>query len=163
MSRNDENYEKPSRYKQWQEKSGSPIATRVMTKQEIEEFRHTLVASFGCDDEDITYDFRKIADVADEDRDDCLWLKYKMRCISESTGRPTYREVFNIKLPIPEDIRKMAEHMRKQQAIAKPLAILNAAVEADILPLPEVAEPIVDVVPVAVRPVLRKPTRGGKK
>lgn len=112
--RSDENYEKPSKHRQWQERSERPIAARPMTTDEIEEHRINLVNSYQCNDSDISYDFQKIQDENDEDRDDCLWLKYKMKCIV--AGKPTIREVFSIKLPIPEELKRMAEHLRKQQA-----------------------------------------------
>ncbi len=109
----DENYEKPSRHKMWHERSGKPIATRAMMKSEIEDYRKVLVNSYQCDNSDITFDFQKITDENDEDRDDCIWLKYKMRCMID--GKPSAREIFNIKLPIPDEIRKMAETLRRQQ------------------------------------------------
>ncbi len=111
----DENYEKPSRHKLWHERSGKPIATRPMMKSEIEDYRKVLVNSYGCDNTDITFDFQKITDEDDDDRDDCIWLKYKMRCISDDGKTTTTREIFNIKLPIPDEIRKMAETLRRQQ------------------------------------------------
>jgi hypothetical protein len=110
----DENYEKPSTHKQWQERSERPIATRSMTRKEIEEHRINLVSSYQCEDGDITYDFQKILNENDEDRDDCLLLIYKMKCIMG--GKPTIRDIFSMKLPIPEEVRTMAEQLRKQQA-----------------------------------------------
>ncbi len=99
---------------QWQERSERPIATRPMTKAQIEEHRRNLVLSYKCDDEDITYDFEKIFDENDEDRDDCLLLIYKQACIWK--GKPTRREIFRMKLPIPEELKMMAEQLKKQGA-----------------------------------------------
>ncbi|SIP86118.1 Hypothetical protein PACV_405 [Pacmanvirus A23] len=163
-------YEKPSRHQQWQERSERPIAAKHMNKEEIEEFRRNLVASYKCKDEDITYDFQKIFDEKDDDRDDCLWLKYKMKCIY--AGKPTIREVFNIKLPIPEQMKRMAEILKKQQAeraskkasLAKPAQ--NVQTEQTVQPIIE--EPAdnlqntqnqENIPEVDARPKLRKPTR----
>lgn len=137
MNTHDENHEKASRHKQWQERSERPIAAREMSAHEIEEHRRNLVSSYKCADEDITFDFYKIFDDNDEDRDDCILLKYKMKCVIN--GKPTIREVFSIKVPIPEEVKKMAEHMRRQQA--------SRTQKTDT------------IVPVANRPVLKKPSR----
>lgn len=103
--------EKPSRNQQWQERSSRPVAARPMNKQEIEEYRKLLVRSYKCDDADIWFDFEKIRDENDEDRDDCLLLIYKMKCIQ--AGKPTTRYIFTCKLPIPEELRVMAEQLKK--------------------------------------------------
>lgn len=110
--------EKPSKEKQWHERSERPIATRPMSKAEIEEHRVNLVKSYGCADSDITYEFQKITDEYDGDRDDCLWLRYIMKCVV--AGLPQKREIFVIKLPIPEEIRREAEAMRRAQASRVP-------------------------------------------
>lgn len=104
--------EEPSKYQQWLENQDAPVATRTMNKQEIEEHRNNLVASYKCANNDITYKFQKILNEDDEDRDDCIWLKYYLKCIID--GIPTDREIFKIKLPIPEELRKMANQIRKQ-------------------------------------------------
>lgn len=112
MSQTD--YEKPSRRGQWQERSERPVATRPMTNDDIEEHRRNLVASYQCSDSDIHFEFQKILDENDEDRDDCLLLRYKMKCVVAK--KPTVREIFTMKIPIPEELRRMAEQMRQQQA-----------------------------------------------
>lgn len=109
-----EDYVKPSKRRQWQERSERPIVQRPMSHDEIEEHRRNLVFSYKCNDSDITFDFQKILDGDDEDRDDCLWLKYKMKCVI--FGKPVVKEIFAIKLPIPEELKLMAEHLRKQRA-----------------------------------------------
>lgn len=171
--KDDENYEKPSKHKQWQERSEKPIAARAMTKEEIEEHRLHLVQSYQCEDSDISYDFQKIIDENDEDRDDCLWLKYKMKCVV--AGKPTVREIFNIKIPIPDDIRRMAEQMRKQQASRTPMRKPLKALPAPSTPstpvysgptieeLPPSPQPEQTEEPQVARPKLRKPTRATKK
>lgn len=118
----DEDYEKPSRHRQWQERSSAPVAARPMTSAEIEEHRLNLVASYKCEDKDISFEFQKIIDENDEDRDDCLWLKYKMKCIVNS--KPTIREIYSLKIPIPEEVRRMAEQLKKQQMARKPAALM---------------------------------------
>lgn len=136
----DENYEKPSRHKQWQEKSEKPVMTRVMTKYQIEELRRNLIASYDCEPEDISYTFHKIKDDDDEDRDDCLWLKYNMKCIRY--GKPVVIDIFTIKLPIPDEIKNMGEQIKKQQA--------NRVIQTKALPAPEQTH--------TSRPKLIKPT-----
>ena len=106
--------EKPSEKRQWRERSRAPVAIRPMTGDEIEEHRRNLVASYQCEDSDITTEFQKIYDENDEDRDDCLFLKYYMKCVV--AGKPVVREIFTVKLPIPEELRRMAEQMRQQRA-----------------------------------------------
>ena len=169
-AKSDENYEKPSKHRQWQERSERPIAARAMTEYEIENHRLLLVSSYQCDDTDITYDFQKIQDENDEDRDDCLWLKYKMKCIT--AGKPTIRDVFSIKVPIPEELKMMAQRMRKEQA-ARTRAQRKPNMSLKALPAPVKEEPVqeedVMVEPAVVdepaesRPKLRKPVRVVKK
>jgi hypothetical protein len=135
---NSDNYEKPSRRGQWQEKSERPILTRPMTKAEIEEHRLNLVNSYQCNDSDITIDIQKIFDEKDEDRDDCVWLKYKMRCVMN--GKPVIREIFSIKLPVPEEIRRASAEMKKARSKAP-------VYRKPIRSLPSPTTPVVDGVP----------------
>ncbi len=104
--------EKPSNKPQWQEKSDIPMATRPMSKQEIEEHRVNLVASYKCKDTDIYYKFQKITNDEDDDKDECLWLKYYLKCVMD--GVATDREIFKIKLPIPDELKRMADQIKKQ-------------------------------------------------
>jgi len=142
----DENYEKPSRTKQWQERSERPTVTRSMTRDEMEEHRQNLAASYRCDIEDISYDFQKIADTNDEDRDECLWLKYRMKCVIK--GKPSIRDIHTLKIPLPERIRKQGEQMRQQRAAGEN--------HAQTLALP--APPPMQDTPKLRKPVLRKPS-----
>lgn len=176
MSTKDD-YEKPSKHRQWQERSERPIASRPMTPDEIEEHRLNLVNSYKCDDSDITFDFQKILDENDEDRDDCLWLIYKMKCIV--AGKPTVRNVFCIKLPIPDELKKMAEHIRRQRgagtARRKPVKALPAPepLIEEIPATPQNQPPPTSVSsmtslataqePPVARPKLRKPIRSTRK
>jgi hypothetical protein len=70
------------------------------------------VKSYRCDDKDIMIDFEKIRDENDEDRDDCLWLIYKNNCVWK--GKPTWREIARLKVPVPEEIRMRAAQMKSQ-------------------------------------------------
>lgn len=156
----DENYEKPSKHKQWQERSERPIAVQSMSKEQIEELRRNLIASYQCEDNEITYDFQKITDKDDEDRDDCLWIKYKLKCIRN--GKPTTAEIFTIKLPIPDSIKKAAEDLKKTQMSAQ-VRPAQLQITNGIMPAPVVTNPPVDPEPVATRPKLRRPVTRGKK
>lgn len=113
-----------------------------MTNEEIEEYRRILVMSYQCNDTDIKFDFEKIVDVNDEDRDDCLWLVYKYTCIWY--GKLVDREIARLKLPLPEEIRIAAEKILRENRAKQ-----RAAVPA----LPEPSRPI----PPRVRPPRRKP------
>ncbi len=169
----DENYEKPSKHKQWQERAEAPVAVRPMTRDEIEEYRQNLVASYGCDDKDITFNFVKIKEEEDDgDRDDCIWLKYKMRCVR--AGRPCVSEIFTLKLPIPDTVKQQAEELYRRQAARvptqnKPPRMLPAP-RQPVVGQPAVAPPVSQP-PAAQsiadeqipRPKLRKPIRPIKK
>ena len=113
----DENYEKPSRHKQWQEKSSRPIISKPMTREDIEEHRLNLARSYQCEPHEIVYDFHKITDENDEDRDDCLWLKYSMKCIVDS--KLIERDIFSLKIPIPVEVKLRADQLRRQQAMRR--------------------------------------------
>lgn len=111
---NPQEQEKPSKTRQWQERSERPIASRPMSPQEIVAFMKTLADSYKCEVSEITYDFEKIQDENDTDRDDCLWLMYRMKCVIG--GKPGTRDIFRIKLPIPDEVRRAGEMARQQQA-----------------------------------------------
>lgn len=123
--------------RQWNEKALRPLATRPMNKAEIEEYRKILVMSYQCDDGDITVDFEKISDDQDRDRNDCLWLIYKLKCIWY--GKPTRREIARLKLPIPDEIKIMAEKMKRE---SKPeVAALPAPMATPMAEAPKVRVP----------------------
>jgi hypothetical protein len=109
----DDFYSQPSRHKQWQEHASNPTMVKPMDKSQIEELRQNLVGSYNCDNADITVVFERIIDENDEDRDDCLMLKYVFRYIHR--GKIQYKDVFSIKVPIPEDIKLLAEQRKKEQ------------------------------------------------
>jgi hypothetical protein len=125
---NPETKEQPSTSRQWTERSGAPIATRAMTKDEIEQHKLLLMQRFGyTNPEDMKWVFEKIQDEKDNDRDDCLWLKYLMKV--EEKGQPAWRVCFTLKIPIPDKLRQAAEAMRGQREHrtrtrgAKPMAL----------------------------------------
>jgi hypothetical protein len=151
--------EKPSKARQWQERSDHPIASRPMTPQEIIGFMKIQADSYKCDVSEISYEFTKIQDENDSDRDDCLWLTYKMKCVI--AGKPGTRDIFRIKLPIPEEVRRAGEMARKQQAqqgrrraIMPPQAAPEAAPAANP---PAVAPPTV-APPTVAPPTVQEPT-----
>lgn len=109
----DENYVKPSNHKQWQERSDIPVIHNKMTKEKIEEHKANLVASYGCDPSDIKYDFERITDRDDEDRDECILIVYKMDTIR--FGKKTTVVIFSQKCLIPEHLKKKAEQMKREQ------------------------------------------------
>ena len=123
---NTQEQEKPSKTRQWQERSECPVASRPMTPAEIVQFRKVLADSYKCGPQFVSYEFEKIQDEKDADRDDCLWLIYRLDCIVK--GQPAKRDIFKIKLPIPEEVRKAGEEQRRKQAqqSRKPKAILPA-------------------------------------
>lgn len=127
---NPQEHEKPSKTRQWQERSERPIASRPMSPQEIVAFMKTLADSYKCEVNEITYDFEKIQDENDTDRDDCLWLMYRMKCVIG--GKPGTRDIFRIKLPIPDEVRRAGEMARQQQAKRgrRNLAIMSPATAA---------------------------------
>lgn len=151
-------YEKPSNRNQWQERADMPIINRSMTRAEIEEYRMRLVESYQCDPNDITWEFRRIAeDDDDDDRDDCLWLKYKMKCVQYN--KPCVRDVFSIKLPIPQEIKSRADEIRRAQTgqrvpQRRPVRALPAPQHAVIAPTATLAPEE----PTRAR-VVRKPVR----
>jgi hypothetical protein len=107
------NHDAPSEKRGWNEKSASPIAARTMTAAEREEYRKVLVQSYQCEDADIAFDFERIRDENDDDRDDCLWLIYRMKCVV--LGKPTVKDIFRIKQAIPDELKQVAERMRQQK------------------------------------------------
>ena len=160
----DENREKPSAHKQWQEHSSKPIATRPITSAEIEEHRRNLVKSYGCFDKEITFVFEKIRDEDDEDRDDCLLLIYKLKCVIAS--QPTNKIIFVLKIPIPEEVRRRANEQREQRFKARgemrrPTLLLEASPRVT-RPGTVVVPPVIETPPediCATRPVLKKPVK----
>lgn len=96
---------------QWQERPARPIAVRPMSAEEIEEHRRNLVASYQCNDEDIVFNFFRIEDELDDDRFDCLLLVFQMKAIWR--GQMKNREVFKLKVPVPEFIQIRADQIKR--------------------------------------------------
>lgn len=78
-----------------------------LTKEDISDLRGNLAAAYQCPLEDITYSFQKILDDLDDDRDNFLMLVYTMN----KPGTDP-REVFSIKIRIPEEIKIMVKHLK---------------------------------------------------
>src|SRR5690606_15913423 len=74
--------------------------------------------------DDITFEFEKILDENDEDRDDCLLLIYRMKCVN-AVGKQILRPIYRTKIPIPEKLRIRAE--RQRYAMNTPVMALPAA------------------------------------
>ena len=119
MNRDDSgNTARFSAKRQWQEKSSNNFIHRSMNYNDMQFHRLNLVRLYECDDNDITFDFEKIKDNYDEDRDDCMWLHYFIKCIPKKKGDPNKRLIFTLKIDIPDHIRKArAEHDQKNMAI----------------------------------------------
>lgn len=139
---NTNDYEKPSKTRQWQERSDRPVATRPMTAREIVEYGRILADSYKCDASEITFEFEKIQDENDTDRDDCLWLKYKMKCVGLD-GKSGVRDVFKIKLPIPEEVRRAGEDVLRRQAQQRTRNRTNLLPAPTVPAQPTVAPPTV--------------------
>ena len=110
----DENREKPATHKQWHERSEYAVLTKAMTQREIELLREVLAKSYKAAIEDVTYDVERITNEEDDDRDDCVWLLFKLKCFDK--GVPVLRTIYHIKQPVPERIKRAAEEARRQQA-----------------------------------------------
>lgn len=104
---------KAARETQWREAPQRPIATKPMNMAEIENYRKLLVQSYRCNDKDIRPEFVKIVDHDNEDRDDCVWLKYYLKTFDHDNNIVD-RPIQSLKLPVPEHIRKRAAEVRKQ-------------------------------------------------
>lgn len=154
----DEFYVKPSKHKQWRERSEKPVSAHIMTADEMEEHRRNLVQSYGCESKDITISFEKIFDENDEDRDDCLWIKYNMKCIRD--GKPHERVIYTLKILIPIELKKKAEQMNAEARRAAAARRREKKLPALPAPIPQLEE----IKPVVLqKPQLRRPGRIIKK
>lgn len=117
-------HEKASKDQQWQEKSQRPIAARAVTSADAEHYRMVQAMSFGCPPEDIKYEYTRIVDTNDEDRDECLNLTYYLRVrprlpdpITRKVPEPFWKYIYSIKMPVPSEIKAKAEEIRKKQLL----------------------------------------------
>lgn len=95
------------------EKAEAPIATRYMTEDEVEEYKHILVKSYpGFKTEDIFWKFHAIPE-ADTDREDFIYLVYYMRTIKE--GKKQDRVIFKLKLPVPDTVKERYQRNREKE------------------------------------------------
>lgn len=99
----------PTRTNQWGEET-SGLSTQ-MSKVEIEELRQHLVSAYRCLSSDITFDFKKITDQGDDDKDDYIYLTYNKKDYE--------RSIFSIKVPIPPEIKTMAAQIRYEHTRAR--------------------------------------------
>ncbi len=120
-----ENYEKP-KCGQLNEKSDRPVAVKNMTRDEINLMLKCLAASYGCDEKDITFEFTRIDDIYDDDRNDCLLLTYIMKFLSHDKIKT--REIFKIKIPVPEKMRQEAEAARIAKATQRVMYITGGEI-----------------------------------
>lgn len=93
---------------QWQERSSRPVAARPMTVSELEEFRSILQINEGVTPEGtgVSFTFVPIVNRADEDAGEYIHLIYKSatRIGPGGTFQPT--DVWRMKIPIPEHIKR---------------------------------------------------------
>ncbi len=149
----DENYEKPSLHKQWNEHSSAPVTAKPMTKEDIVMTQHVLAKSYKCSVDDITYTFQKIVDEQDDDAEVCLQITYHIRYRDDDMIRD--KVIFSIKVTIPDDLREQAEREK--------LSRINVSRQRMALPEYE-GQKVEDVTPVAhVRRTITVPVRGVKK
>lgn len=113
-----DHYVKPSEEKQWHERSDAPSIINEMKKEEIEGHRRNLIAMYGCKESDITFQFVRIDDLDDADRNDFIHLKYYLKCVVHN--EPQIKEIFSIKVKIPDEIRTAARGINSAKALPPP-------------------------------------------
>lgn len=74
---------------------------RELTKDDIDELHLNLAASYQCEQSCIDYDFEKVSDTLDEDHNNAIRLVFFLNG----------REIFNIKMAIPEELKQMVVHL----------------------------------------------------
>lgn len=80
-----------------------PTSSKDLTAEDINLLHQNLASAYQCPMDDIEYDFQKITDEYDEDREDYIWLVYKLHG----------REIFTYKMLIPEEIKEMLKYIIK--------------------------------------------------
>jgi len=93
---------------QWGEEDSDLSNIKHMSKLDIEETRQHLVSAYRCLSSDITFDFKKIVDPHDQDKDDYIYLVYNKKDYD--------RPIFSIKVPIPAEIKAMALSIKHEHA-----------------------------------------------
>ena len=76
-----------------------------LSKGDIDELHANLARSYQCDIGDIAYNFARITDTADDDINKYIRLIFYMI--------DSNREIFNIKMLIPDEIQQLAVMMTK--------------------------------------------------
>ncbi len=94
---------KPSTQQQWHEVVSAPLATREMSQQEMKEFRDVLARSYQCTPHEIEIEFEAIKDERDEERNDCIVLKYVMKTLIDDAY--SRRLIYRLKIPIPDRVK----------------------------------------------------------
>lgn len=102
---------------QWQERVARPVAAREMTPEEITYFRAVLANVERAADTGVRVQFRRIRDVNDEDRNDCMYLEY-LAMRGAPGGRQHEQVIWRMKIPVPERIRQDKDVRMWQDAAA---------------------------------------------
>lgn len=102
---------------QFNERSDRPVITKFLTQEEINKHKIALCESYDCDEKDIEAKFESITDEYgfDEDVADCVMLAYYWT-FSDPDGIVKKRKVFNIKVPVPEEIKQRAREAKLKRA-----------------------------------------------
>lgn len=175
---NQENHIKSTAHRQWREKPIRPIIAREMSEEEIQQLQITFARSYGCPPEDILIDFARIEDDNDIDQLDCIWLILRMVCFGAPStasatalprGKSTTREIFKIKVRVPERLKQRAAASAQPRkgvlalpapapaSTAKPASSVNIGATATAPAKPPVVKPPVVKPPVAKPPVAKPP------
>lgn len=91
-----------------------------MTDDEMKEFKIVLAQSFKCSESDIFIAFDVITDDRDEEREDCIYLKYMLNSFIDN--KLVTRPIFKLKIPIPQHVKdgvRMAEQEKKQALVVR--------------------------------------------
>ncbi len=91
-----------------------------MTDDEMKEFRTVLAQSWKCPESEISIEFNVITDDLDEERYDCIFLKYMLS--SFVNDKLEVRPIFKLKIPIPQHVKdgvKKAEQEKKQELVVR--------------------------------------------
>lgn len=110
---------------QWTERKNIPagmagvIASRFMSREDIEEYRLVLVSRYRpANPDNIKWRFVQIQDSNDGDAREFMWLTYyDVFPVRDAAGVETIkeREIFRIKQPIPDELRERADKARRDR------------------------------------------------
>jgi len=91
-----------------------------VTDDEMKEFRAVQAQSWKCSESEIAIEFEVITDDLDEERYDCIYLKYMLS--SFVNNKLETRCIFRLKIPIPEHVKngvRKAEQEKKQELVVR--------------------------------------------